>query len=150
MERGVGYLAGEIAALAELVEEHGEALEFDLLALGYRLRWLDSPTRDFNWRDLWVLARHLDSKSALHIAMFGHEESEWSLEAHLLALIVDNTAKNVWMKTEDAQRKPPKNRPKPVPRPGVEDNSTKTITGDVLPADEMLDWLGGDYVVLAA
>lgn len=150
MERGVRDRPGEIVALADLIGEHGEAIEFDLLGLGYRLRWLDNPTQDFNWRDLWVLVRHLGPQSALHVAVHGREESEWTLANHLLALIVDNTALNVWMKTEGAQKKPAKGRPKPVPRPGVEDDSKRTIAGEVLPAEEMLDWLGDDYAALTA
>ena len=151
MEQGVGCSAGKLTALAGLVDEHSEAIEFDLLKHGYRLRWLDDPTgRDFNWRDLWVLVRHFGPETATHVAVNGQEESEWTLANHLLAMIAENTSLAIWMKTADAQKKPPKNRPKPIYRPGVEDDSKQKIGKDTLPAADMISWLGPGYAALAA
>lgn len=150
MELRVCGAAGKLLSLAALVEEHDEAIEFDLLRLGYRLRWLDSPTQDFTWRDLWVLVRNFGPDSATHVAVNGREESEWTLANHLLAMIAENTSLAIWMKTADAQKKPPKNRPKPIYRPGVEDDSKKQVGGDVLPMAEMLEFLGPSYAALAA
>lgn len=150
MERRVCREPGGTLSLLSLLEEHSEAIEFDLLSLGYRLRWLDSPAQDFNWRDLWVLVRNFGPSTATHVAVNGREESEWTLANHLLAMIAENTSLNIWMKTADAQKKPPKNRPKPIYRPGVEDDSTKTIGGDTLEMAAMIDFLGPDYAILAA
>lgn len=132
------------------MEEYGEAIEYDLLDRGYRLRWLGAPARDFNWRDLYVLVRGLGQGSALHKARHGEEEDAWTLSNHLLARQVENTDLLVWMKTEDASRRPARNRPKPIYRPGVEDDSKKSIGNDKLPVDEMLAFLGKDYAALMA
>lgn len=150
MELRVCGAAGKLIGLAALIDEHDEAIEFDLLSLGYRLRWLDSPARDFNWRDLWVLVRNLGPDSATHVAVNGREESEWTLANHLLAMIAENTSLAIWMKTADAQKKPPRNRPKPIFRPGVEDDSKQKIGKDTLPAADMISWLGEGYAALAA
>ena len=135
--------------LSALLEEHGEAIEADLLREGYRLRWLDSPAQDFNWRDLFVLVKTTTRDSMLFRSMHGDDEAEWGLTEQLLAMSVDTQNVMVWMKTKDAQRNPPKNRPKPIPRPGVEPERDK-IGGDKLPVAEMMDWLGEDYAVLVA
>jgi hypothetical protein len=76
----------------------------------------------------------------------GVEQSEWSLTNHLLAGLADSAAWLVWSKTEDATKK--RNRPKPIPRPGVEDDSKKQIGSGSLPIDEMKMWLGGDFASL--
>lgn len=150
MERRVCREPGGTLSLLSLIEEHSEAIEFDLLERKYRLRWLDDPAgNDFNWRDLWVLVRHLGPDSALHIAMHGRQESEWTLANHLLAMTVENTSLLVWMKTKDAQRDHPMNRPKPIFRPGVEDDSKKTIGGDTLVIEDMIAFLGPGYESLA-
>lgn len=81
--------------------------------------------------------------------MNGREESEWTLANHLLAMIAENTSLNIWMKTQDAQRKPPKNRPKPIFRPGVIDDSKQQIGGDTLSIEDMLQFLGPEYASLA-
>jgi hypothetical protein len=150
LELRVGGAVGKLIGLAALIDEHDEAIEFDLLRLGYRLRWLDSPTQDFTWRDLWVLVRNLGPDSATHVAVNGREESEWTLANHLLAMIAENTSLAIWMKTTDAQKKPPRNRPKPIFRPGVEDDSKQKIGKDTLPAADMISWLGPGYAALAA
>lgn len=150
MERGFFGEPGGTLSLLSLLEEHSEAIEFDLLSLGYRLRWLDSPAQDFNWRDLWVLVRNFGPDTATHVAVNGREDSEWTLANHLLAMIAENTSLAIWMKTADAQKKPPRNRPKPIFRPGVEDDSKQKIGKDTLPAADMISWLGPGYAALAA
>lgn len=97
-----------------------------------------------------MLVRHFGPETATHVAVNGREESEWTLANHLLAMIAENTSLAIWMKTQDAQRKPPKNRPKPIFRPGVEDDSKKTIGGDTLPMADMIEFLGPEYAMLSA
>lgn len=139
-----------MTGLAGLLDEHGEAVEYDLLGKGFRLRWLDDPRKDFNWRDLLVIVSRSRQGSEVFRSLHGDDEAEWSLTNHLLAMNVENTAMSLWMETQDAQRKPPRNRPKPIYRPGVEDDSKQTIGGDKLEIADMLDFLGDDYVTLAA
>jgi len=97
-----------------------------------------------------VLVRNFGPETATHVAVNGREESEWTLGNHLLAMIAENTSLAIWMKTADAQKKPPKNRPRPIFRPGVEDDSKQTIGGDTLPMEEMVSWLGEEYAILTA
>ena len=140
MARGIGAHVGGTWSLLALIEEHSEALEYELITHGLRLRWLGS--KRLNWRDLLVIVRHSPESSALFRSVHGVEESEWSLTNHLLAGLADSAAWLVWSKTEDASKK--RNRPKPIPRPGVTDDSKKKIGSSVLPANEMMDWLGWD------
>jgi len=141
--------AGKLLSLLDLIDEYGEALEYDLLEMGYRLRWVYDGTNDFTWRDLWVIVRHLPRTSALQRAVQGDEAVEWTVSDYLLASIVDAQNWLVWSKTKDAQGRIPRNRPKPVRRPGDKDESEK-ISGDVLPAEEMCEFLGGDFLALVA
>lgn len=83
-------------------------------------------------------------------AINGVEEDEWGLAEQLLAQVADINSLALWLKSQDAQRKPPRNRPKPIPRPGIEDDSKQTIGGDKLPVADMLEFLGPDYAVLVA
>ena len=140
----VGPVVGGTLSLRALIEEHSEAVEYELITHGLRLRWLGSD--GFNWRDLLVIVRHSPSSSALFRSIHGQEESEWTLGNHLLAGIADSAAWLVWSKTEDASKK--RNRPKPIPRPGVTDESKKKIGSSTLPIDAMREWLGGDFVNL--
>lgn len=140
----IGNLAGGTRSLLALIEEHSEAVEYELITHGLRLRWLGSE--GFNWRDLLVIVRHSPESSALFRAIHGAESSAWDLKAHLLANMADTLNLLWWAKTEDATRK--KNRPKPIPRPGVEDDSTKQIGSGSLPIEEMKAWLGGDFASL--
>lgn len=94
------------------------------------------------WGDLLAIVRHLPESSALQRAVNGPDAAEWSVTNHLLANVADSAAWLVWSKTSDASRKPPRNQPKPIPRPGVEDTSKKQIGSDALPAAEMAAWLG--------
>jgi hypothetical protein len=148
VERGVRDPAGGILSLAALVEEHSGAVKADLLRAGYRLRWLDDPSRDFNWDDVYVLVSTAEHGSATYRAVHGDEETEWTLANHLLAMVVENTSLNLWMKTKDATRSNPRDRPKPIPRPGVVDDSKKVIGGDVLEFHAMIEFLGDGYEVL--
>ncbi len=55
MARRVGGQPGGIRGLLELIDQHREALEFELIREGLRLR--DLPSEAFDWRDLYVLVR---------------------------------------------------------------------------------------------
>lgn len=126
-----------------MIEEHGDAVEYDLIALGLRLRDLGSAA--FNWRDLWVVVKHAPSSSALTLSVDGTETIEWDLTRQLLADVADTLHLLWWAKTTDGQANPPRNQPEPIPRPGVEDD-TKRIGDEPMDFDEMRAWLDGDFV----
>lgn len=106
-----------------------------------RLRDVGCP--EFTWGDLLDVVQHLPKTSAVYRAVHGDEDAEWGLLEHLAASTADSLAWLVWSKTEDATKK--RNRPKPIPRPGVVDESKKQIGAGSLPIDEMKAWLGGDF-----
>ncbi|MEG9248005.1 DUF5361 domain-containing protein [Arthrobacter sp. Soc17.1.1.1] len=139
MAGGVRHLAGGTLGLAELIQEGGEALEaleYELIGRGLRLRNVGS--RKFNWRDLYVIIRHLPEDSAMHrrLAVID-EDSIWTPEMMVTAEVLDLVAYLVWFQTKDGQSG--RNRPKPFPRPG---HRPKKEDYAPLPTSEMLEWLG--------
>lgn len=122
-----------------MLRDHGSAVDASLQS-EYGLSVADirsgvlSPSRAIG------LIEHLPSTSALTRAIDGVDH-QWTLTNMLLADAVDALNLLVWAKTEDAPLG--RNRPKPIPRPGVEDDSTTTYgKGEGLPIDEMTAWLG--------
>lgn len=108
-------------------------MEYDLIERGLRLRDLGTPR--FTWHDLAVIVKHLPRTSALVRELDG-DDHIWGLTEQLLAAAVDELRGANW------QRGPAKkkDRPKPIPRPGVEQN--KTFGKDAVSMVEMADWLG--------
>jgi len=127
---------GGITGLVLLIEEHGPAIEYDLIRLGLRLRDLGSET--LSWRDLLVIVQHSDSGTALQTSRFP-EDSHWNLNEHLLAVIADAVIAGNWMQSKDGQKN--KNRPKQIPRPGVVPDKKK-FGGNAESIDTIREWLG--------
>lgn len=131
MERQVEHGPREFLSLVRLSREHSEALEFDLIKLGLRLR--DAGSLEFNWRDLWVVCRRLGRDSELYKSMNPDDDTSWSVTDYLLAMVADNTSFRLYQAAGGKGKKP-----KPVPRPG----DVKQYGGDALPVTDMQDWLG--------
>ncbi len=128
--------AGGILGLLELLDEHQEAVERELIELGLRLRWLG--TDRLSWRDLLVVVRQSPPGSPIDRAM--NPDHMWGLPEQLAASIVDSLRIANWMQTEDGSKN--RNQPKPLPRPGVVDPD-QTIFGEgPLPIDELDEFLG--------
>lgn len=90
---------------------------------GLRLR--DFPSERCNWRDLIVVMSNLGPDTAYYRACHPNDW-QWSQESMLQASTVDLLNLLVWFKTKDGQQG--RNRPKPLPRPGVEpDRDVKKI-----------------------
>lgn len=136
MARRVERDAGGIRGLLRLLEEHGEAVEYDCLTHGFRL---EEVGLSFSWRDLRTLVTRWGGLpgTALYRSAHGHEG--WSDEAHLLALLVDSVA---WLDYHQIKLANPKNNPKkpePVPRPG--DKPKSKYGSDAVPYDEIDAWM---------
>lgn len=87
MAEGLDREAGGIFGLLDLVDEHREAIEYELLLIGRHLDELGTPA--LSWRDLFVLVRRWQKTpgNAFAAAMHGSEVPAWSEQ--VLAIIVD-------------------------------------------------------------
>jgi hypothetical protein len=132
MAGGLQGHRGGIHGLLTLIDEHQEALEYDLIALGLRLDWLGTSRLD--WRDLLVIVKNLPRTSATNRAANG-ETAQWSLTDYLLAGIFDLIAVGNW------QRAGKKNapRPKPLPRPGDTSKGRK-FGSKPIPIKDFTSW----------
>lgn len=125
-------------AVLDFVSEHRRAVAYDLLKLGLRLR--DFPSPDLTYGDMLVIIQQAPRESAIARAV-DPERAEWSLSDYLLAMIADANTWLVWSKSQDGQKN--RNRPKPIPRPGMEeDKDTRVFGSDPIPIDELDDFLG--------
>lgn len=91
--------------------------------------------------ELAAMAKHLPRDSATQLAV-DPESSAWGLNEQLLALVADYLAWLQWAKTEDGSKN--RNRPRPIPRPGVEDESreVRTFGSDPVALDALDEFLG--------
>lgn len=137
MAEAFGCRRGGIRGLVELIVEHGESVEYDLIKHGLRLR--DLGTEKLSWRDLWVIVTQQDpAVSATHRAL-NPDDAPWNMHTFLLAETVDTLRTLVWFKTKDGQKG--RKRPKPIPRPGYRPKVLGKGAGMTLAeADE---WLKG-------
>lgn len=71
-----------------------------------------------------------------------HEDAMWDLHAHLQASILDGIRWLQWSKTKDGEKN--RNRPKPIPRPGVDDRQTerRQFGAEPMPLDDLNKLLG--------
>ncbi|MDO8308561.1 MAG: hypothetical protein Q7V58_09450 [Actinomycetota bacterium] len=132
MDGGLEGHPGGIQGLLNLLDEHQEAIEYDLIVLGLRLAWLGSPR--LTWRDLAVIIRHSPRTSALAGAVNG-DETAWSITDHLLAGVTDLLALANWQRS--GKKSAP--RPKPLPRPGKKAWG-KRIGKDPIPIRDFNSW----------
>lgn len=131
MARGVGHQPGGIQGLVELLAEHGEAVEYDLITLGLRLRDLGTPA--FTWRDLLVIVLNLPRAAALRREQLG-DAAEWGVLEYLMARNVEAGEGANWQRAGGKGA-----RPKPLPRPGQKSESKRFGSG-AIPISEFDDW----------
>ena len=104
-----------------------------MIERGLRLR--DLGTDRLTWHELAVIVKHLPRSSAL-VRVIEGDDHPWGLAEQLLAAAVDALSAANWQRGEGKR----KDKPKPIPRPGV--GGDKTYGKEALPLDEMADWLG--------
>lgn len=105
------------------------------MRVGARLDQLG--TDDLTWPDLAAVVTEAPGDSALVRAL--NPDVHWGLTELLLAEAVDTLHWLQWSKTKDA--KWGWNKPKPVPRPGV-DTSEYEVIGEATDMDELDKALG--------
>lgn len=133
MAEGLEGHGGGIVGLLELIDQHQEAVEYELLVAGYRLDDLGTPA--LSWRDLLVLMHRWLSlpHNAVAEAVDGH--TRWTVAEQLLAVIVDVLEWANWQRL--GKRSAPK--PKRVPRPW-EKSASKKYGKDPIPASQFDAW----------
>lgn len=134
-------VSGGIQGLCQLLREHGEAIEFDLITLGLRLDNLGS--RALSWRDLGVVVRHLPVDSALARSLRG-SASQYSATDYLIVNAVNILQNMSWQLGNDPKAK----KPEPVLLPGmVDETKPRTLwSGSSQTIEEMNALLGGSFV----
>lgn len=87
MARRIVGRRGGILGLLNLVDEHQEAIEYELLIIGRHLSELGSPA--LTWRDLYVLVRRwqMTPGNAFAASVHGGEVPSWTEQ--VLAVVVD-------------------------------------------------------------
>lgn len=130
--KGASYT--EILGLLDLLDQYEEAVSYDCISLGLRLR--NVGTEDFTWGDLLAIVQQSPRSSALFRAMHP-EEAEWGMQEQLLALVADYLAAGNWQRGQGSK----KNYPKPIPRPGVT-SPDKKFGQEAVSMEEMKAWLG--------
>lgn len=109
-----GISIGELFDLTKIIKRHGLALEADLIDKGLRLR--NCPNVDFDWHDLKVIVAYSSVHSRLYSA-WQPDAAGWDTQTMLLAFIADLLNWRNWTLTPEGSKN--RNRPKPIPRPGV-------------------------------
>lgn len=146
MVQGFWHYAGGIVELCRLINEHGGALEYDLLcACGMTLA--DIPRR-ISWPALRSFVTHVGPTSALFREL-NPEYAEWFAEGKTRAMLADIYDAIASLTFAFARANTPKNKrkpkpPKPYPRPWVKDKSNTKIGRDPIPIKDFDKWWGGD------
>ncbi|QAY02751.1 hypothetical protein SEA_NIKLAS_20 [Mycobacterium Phage Niklas] len=130
-----GLIEGKIAQVCAAARQVEDAIRRDLIAAG---REFDDGT--LCWDDLYAFIFASPPGSAVFHAL----EKGWNTTDYLLAHVIDALKIGLWQNTEDARKKPPRNAPKPFPRPADAEKTdseyvsvgstvaTKTTVGEFL------------------
>ena len=110
------------------MNEHLEALDYDLLTFGLDLRDLGTP--DLSWRRLRAVITYLPTTSALARSIHG-DKALWTTGEHLLAAVADALHAANWQRGGGKGRKPAA-----VPRPGTEDPGSRKLGTGSMSMDE--------------
>jgi len=103
-----GSYAGGILGLYGLIQEHREAIRYDLFMIG---RSLDDLGSSYSWADFAAFVRFAPPQSQLATAIAGFEP--WSRAEVLLATVIDTLRGANWQRAGGKGQ-----RPKPIEIPG--------------------------------
>lgn len=120
----------------QLIDEHPGAVNRDLMDIGHRLRDLEDEDSGLTLFDVLDVVEHAHESSALYRATSDNEWA-WGLQEQLTAMVADAMHARLWQEGGGKGRKP-----KPIPRPGVSKQETKTYKPETLSTvTEMDAWL---------
>lgn len=135
--------AGKIIGLLDFVDKYRQALEYDLIKLGLRLRNLG--TAALTWEDLGavVFGLQLDPTTALAKTIHGPELLQWDAHAQLMAGVFDQIGITNYLIRRTMGGDEKAEPPEQLPRPGVK---PKTVQwgGQSRTIEEMDRLLGWD------
>lgn len=127
------------------VSHQRQALAADLINKGMRLRHF--PSEDHSWSDLTAIIKHLDVHSALYAVIYP-DRAGWDRQNMLLANIADSLVWLQWAQTKDGKKG--RNRPRPIPRPGVVDEQPKGAKVKAAPLSKLKAKMARRYADNAA
>lgn len=90
-----------------------------------------------SWNDMYALFVASPPYTGLHHAF----NEKWTLTDHILVTALDRLNTLLWTKTKDAHKKPPRNAPKRIPRPGVDERQKSEdprVQGSIMDVTEFL------------
>lgn len=90
------------------------------------------PSEAVNWRDVWAIVLYAEANSPIRLAL--SSEPTWDAPTYILADVADSLRWLVWSKTKDGANG--RNRPEPIPRPGMKHGRGETRPADVLSVEE--------------
>lgn len=139
MGRSVRRERGGIERCLILLDEHPDAVAYEVMSAGMRLRDLGSDT--LTWSDLATLLHYPRERGPLYRIIRG-EYADWDHHSALLAEVIDLLALISWQLSGDQQAK----QPDPYPRPGAdgrqESEGEVTDDDDAYTIEEMDALLG--------
>lgn len=146
MGRGIRHRAGGIASLAEIIDGHGGALDYDLITRAH-LTLSDFPDR-VGWDALYHFVRYLPADSAL-VSEMKPDIAGWQNGTRMPIIVADlYDLVSMWRYewecsvTPKNRRKPKK--PKPYPRPGADPHAGERHFGkDPIPVSDFDAWWKG-------
>ena len=134
---GEGCGRGGIVGLARVIQEHGEALSFDLLVNGLGAHPDEIITRH-GWRALSIFTRWLPPSSALYRSV---NNEAWRFEQSVPYIMADLIDELRVLRYEfEAVHSKGAKPPKPYPRPGMKDPNQRIIGSDPIPVKDFEEW----------
>lgn len=115
---------GGIDGLAQLVREHGEAIEWDIAHYWPGRSILELHRGEMSWRELRVFLAGVppDSLTARAIRPPDPDEEFWNADRQFMAQLIDAVRENTYaviVMGGDPKKTKRLKPPKPIPRPGV-------------------------------
>lgn len=128
---------GGILGLLKLLDEHQEAVEYDLITMGLRLEDLG---HSLQWRDLIVIIRQAQPGSAIYRARNPYHE--WTLARQLQVAQINDARRLAWLYTAaHSKRRPPEPEFIRFPWDATASGDAEVIKGDTFEsAQDAADW----------
>lgn len=132
--------SGKIISLAQFIEDHGEALNYDLMTrTNYQL---DDIGGALSWSSLYSFINYLGGDSALARSLGKTNGWESTLKTNvILADIYDMLQALNANFVAYATRGKKKLKIKPYPRPGRDDDNVHKIGKGALPVNDLHKWI---------